>query len=142
MSSFTDRSVGIEASLDLAEMSVQYNDVVIKMLEDLREDHSIERELLRVRYETGKFKRAVQRKFASHSTSGLYVSEFQSPVHLADGLKRLQTKLFTHAAPFQHFNVLLMQSYVVKSRRLSTRVQENVQDMGNGCVKCEELKRE
>lgn len=56
VASFTESSVGLEANRDLTRISVQYVDIITKMLVHHREMQWVERELSKLQSETEEFK--------------------------------------------------------------------------------------
>lgn len=132
VASYIDRSIGLETTCDLIGMNGQYTDSVNRVLADHWEMQWVLKKLPRHLSEIKGFKRIAQKASAPQCASRSYTSK----PHLLDlsvkDLKRFGNMLFTDAELFEHLNVLTEQSYRMKSRELSTRMQETAQNMTSG----------
>lgn len=72
-----------------------------------------------------------QRVPAQHCVAGLCTLNFQLLDHIVESLEKFGIFSCTDAALLEHFGVPTTQSYGMKSRRLSTKMQENMQNMEN-----------
>lgn len=131
VAAFIDRSLGFEEKCELTRMNVLYIEIINKVLVDHRDRRWREGELLRLRGEIREFKSVVEGAFASHCPSGLYTLKYHLLDHLVEDLERFGSISFMDAGPFEHFNVVIKQSYRMTSRRLTTRMDETVQRMGS-----------
>lgn len=94
-----------------------------------------------LRSEITELKRVFEGEFASQCVSSLYTLKFHLLNHFLDDLERFESLSFTDAAPFEHFEVLLKQSYRMTSPRMSTRLEDTVENMGNALLKIRGPKR-
>lgn len=76
VTSFSDRSVGLEARCDLVRMVVQYIDIGNEVIVNHVEVGWVERKLVKLRYGAEELNRVFQTVFASHRTSELYNLHF------------------------------------------------------------------
>lgn len=83
----------------------------------------VENQLMKLRSEIWECKGAFEEAFASHFSSGLSSPRFYVLFHLVDNLQISRALTATNAALPEDFNVLLRQSYRVRSRRSSTSAE-------------------
>jgi len=74
------------------------------------------------------FKSAVWRLFGPHCENGLNTLKFHLLDHLVDELARFGTVLVLSASPYEHFNLIVKQSYASTSKRLQTRTSDTVRN--------------
>lgn len=86
---------------------------------------------MKLRLETGKFKRVFEKKFAPHPSSGLFTLNFYLLDFLVDYLERLESLSLMDAGLLQQCTALVRRSYRITSRRLSTGMHEPVENMSS-----------
>lgn len=96
----THRRIGLEASYDVHQMSVQYIDSMNKELVDHRKVRLVKRQLSELQSETEEFKRVVQRALAPHYPVGPCTLKRHLLDHLVEELKGFQSMPLTDAAFF------------------------------------------
>lgn len=67
--------------------------------------------------------------FRDHCETELFTLKFHLVDHLADDSWQYRSLSFVDAAPFRYFNLEVKQSYIVISKRTSTRMDETVRVM-------------
>lgn len=88
-------------------MSVQYSDILNKVLFDQRDESWAEGELMMLRSEIEEFKRIVETVFSSHCPFGLNTLEFHLLHHFVEDLEWFEGIASTDARPSEHFNMLI-----------------------------------
>lgn len=97
-----DRSIRFEANCDLTRINIQNVNILKMVLADHRAVQWVEGKLSALRYEIGAFKRAVQRIFAPHCSSGLHTLKFHLLDPLVENLERLGSMSFPNTVPFEN----------------------------------------
>lgn len=114
---------------DLTSMSVLYTMTVSKTLFDQRDSGWVESEVVRMRSEFWKAESIVEKTFASHCSSSLFMLKFYLLKHLGSDLERFGRLSFTNAELIEHFKVLMKKPYEVISLRLLTILHESVENV-------------
>lgn len=111
---FTGRGLSFSRRCKLTEMNIQYTDIVNRVLPEQRSDVWAQGELMMPRSENEVLKPVVERVFASHCPSGLFISQFHLLHHSVEDWQRSGGISFTDARSFDHFLVLIKQSSKTK----------------------------
>lgn len=129
--SHAENSCGFEEQCKRPGMVVQYSSIFGKVLVDFRDESWVDGKLVALRFGFGEFLGTFERLLALPCPFGSHTLEFHVLDRLVEDLERFESIPTTDARPFEHFSVLIKQSYGTTSRRLSTQLHETVQDMSS-----------
>lgn len=97
---------------------------------------------MNLRSEIWNFKNAVEVTFAPHCSTGLLKMTFHPSNYPASDLKRFRSLRLSDAGHFSQRDLLTRKSYRMRSRRLSTRLYETVENMSGALNSVQKPERE
>lgn len=122
VTAFTYRSFGFVERCELTRMKCFHSEMCNEALFNHESGFQVKDEVVRLRTEISQFKIG-EKMCATHCSFDLLTLRFHFLNSLLGDLERIVSLPSTSAARFEHFSVLIKQTYNMKSWRLLTRLQ-------------------
>lgn len=126
---YVDSWLGYSEEAPLTKIHVLYTDLVNRLMSDNYSNGWSDAELQDLRSTVLTFKKQVWSLFGPHCDRGLNTLKFHLLDHLVDDLQRFGTVRVLSASPYEHYNVVIKQSYSGTSKRLQTRERDTIRNL-------------
>ena len=126
---YVDSWLGYAEDAPLTKIHVMYTDLVNRLMSNNNGNGWSTGELQDLRSAVHLFKEHVWTLFGPHCDRGLNTLKFHLLDHLVDDLERFGTIHVLNASPYEHFNLIVKQSYAGTSKRLQTRERDTIQNL-------------